>query len=77
MPGRGSRIELPIRCISRLVRIELWLRHAGIIDVERIEAAVGTGGNEIAGFQLEKPLTTLAAILRIFTRGFSGLLAHA
>src|SRR6476660_5625307 len=76
MPRRGPGIELPIRGIARLVGIELGLRHARIENVEGVETTVRTSGNEIASFQPKEKLASFAAILRIFTRGFSGLFAH-
>src|SRR5256885_17047518 len=73
--GRAG-IELPVGGITRLVRVEFGLRHTGIIQVKCVEPAVRARGNEIAGFQLEKPLASFAAILRVFAGSFPGLFAH-
>jgi len=39
-------------------------------------AAMGAGGNEIAGAQLDHPLAPLAAVFGVLPRGLTGLLCH-
>src|SRR5690242_15977905 len=77
MPRRLGSFELAFGGIARLIGIEFRLRHTRVEDVERIETAVRTAGDEVAGAQLHAPLAALAPIFGIFSGGLSGLLAHA
>src|SRR3954451_16394637 len=77
MPRYFRRLELPFRRIARLIGIEFRLRHAGIVNLERVEAAMWALRDQVAGAQLQMPFAAVAAVLRVLTGGFSSLLAHA
>ena len=77
MPRSGPGIELALRGIARLIGVEFRLRHARIVDVVGIEAAIGARRDQIARAKLDELLAPFAAVLRILARGLSGFFGHA